>query len=68
MIYNWDFGDNSAASSNSNPQHIYTAEGLYNVKLIVTDKNGCTDTLLKPEYIKVSDPVAAFISMSDSFI
>ncbi len=65
ITYHWNFGDNSTTSSNANPQHIYTAEGLYNVKLTVTDKNGCTDSLLKPEYIKVSDPVSAF-TLSDS--
>ncbi len=57
--YDWDFGDGTMASSAA-PQHIYKNEGLYNVKLIVTDKNGCIDSLTKPGYIKVSDPVAAF--------
>ncbi len=65
IIYNWNFGDGSAASADAAPKHIYNAEGLYNIKLIVKDKYGCTDSLLKPNYIKVSNPVSLFI-LTDS--
>jgi gliding motility-associated-like protein len=67
LNYNWNFGDGSAASSIPSPQHMYAAEGLYSVKLIVNDKNGCVDTLTKPSYIKVSDPVSSFILTDTSF-
>lgn len=46
--YNWDFGDGSPLSSQSNPGHTYVSPGTYNVKLIVTDANGCKDTVIKP--------------------
>lgn len=40
--YQWYFGD--ASSSNAqNPMHTYSAQGVYNVKL-VTELNGCSDS------------------------
>lgn len=40
--YKWDFGDGTV-STLQNPQHIYTAQGVYNVKL-TTKLNGCGDS------------------------
>ncbi|MCB2230186.1 S8 family serine peptidase [bacterium] len=37
--WDWDFGD-GGFSSDQNPQHTYTAPGLYTVTLEVTDANG----------------------------
>lgn len=59
ITYNWNFGDGGTSTNNA-PQHIYNAEGIYSVTLIVTDQYGCTDTLLKPNYVTVSDPVSNF--------
>jgi gliding motility-associated-like protein len=39
----WDFGDGST-STDQNPQHQYSDTGSYNVTLIVTNSEGCTDT------------------------
>lgn len=50
--YNWSFGD-GGTSSLQNPSHQYTAEGLYNVQLVVQTQTGCRDTLVKPQLIKV---------------
>ncbi len=50
--YAWDFGDGGTSSA-QNPSHNYTAPGLYAVRLIVTTANGCSDTALKTDYIKV---------------
>jgi PKD repeat protein len=60
ISYNWDFGDGNTATAAA-PQHIYGNEGLYNIKLVITDKNGCTDSLTKFNYIKVSNPVSDFL-------
>lgn len=46
FTYSWDFGDNTTGTGN-NPNHTYTSSGNYNVKLIVTDANGCKDTVTK---------------------
>jgi gliding motility-associated-like protein len=61
--WKWDFGDASPIQTitNGNPvQHIYTAAGSYNVKLIVkTDKSCSSDTLTKVLVITAT-PVAGF--------
>ncbi len=43
-IYLWDFGDNGT-STIANPQHLYTASGVYTVKLTVTGTGGTTSTI-----------------------
>lgn len=50
--YNWSFGD-GGTSTQQNPSHNYTAPGFYTVRLIVTTANGCSDTAIKTNYIKV---------------
>jgi PKD repeat protein len=45
--YVWDFGDGSSTSIEANPSHIYTAIGIYKVKLIATNINGCRSTITK---------------------
>ncbi|WP_421752842.1 PKD domain-containing protein [Croceimicrobium sp.] len=42
----WDFGDGSS-STQQNPSHQYTVQGLYNVKLTVIDNRSCSNTLTK---------------------
>ena len=41
----WNFGDGTT-SNEFEPQHIYTEEGLYNISLVATNENGCSDTLV----------------------
>lgn len=41
--YLWDFGDNGS-STDANTQHIYTAGGVYTVKLTATGAGGSTST------------------------
>ncbi len=40
----WDFGDGTTSTSNS-PEHIYNNTGLYDMELVATALNGCTDTM-----------------------
>ncbi|MCF8464951.1 MAG: choice-of-anchor L domain-containing protein [Flavobacteriales bacterium] len=44
VSYLWDFGD-GVTSTQSSPYHFYEEAGSYDVTLIVTDSNGCMDTL-----------------------
>ncbi|REJ85288.1 MAG: PKD domain-containing protein [Bacteroidetes bacterium] len=55
----WDFGDNTT-STNKNPSHIYNDPGIYTVSLIVKSNTGCSDTLVKQQYIHVLGPVTRF--------
>lgn len=59
--YQWNFGDGSRGSGR-NTSHIYTKSGIYSVQLIITDINGCSDTLNKAQYILVNGPTAEFIT------
>ncbi|MBS1509928.1 MAG: PKD domain-containing protein [Bacteroidetes bacterium] len=59
QTYQWSFGD-GGLSAQQNPSHFYNGTGFYTVQLIVTTVNGCKDTAVKPNYIKiVATPVAA---------
>ena len=59
--YRWNFGDGST-SALQNPSHNYLATGFYTVQLIVTTANGCSDTLIKNNFIKiVASPVINII-------
>ncbi len=64
LTYNWDFG-NTLSSTAANPGTTYPADGDYPVQLVVTDVNGCRDTLLRNNYIKIRTAVASF-NVSDS--
>mgnify|MGYP000872391999 CR=1 FL=1 len=45
--WHWDFGDNGSAST-QNTSHTYASNGTYNVTLVITDINGCKDSIVKP--------------------
>jgi gliding motility-associated-like protein len=55
----WDFGDGNG-SRQQDPFHTYQQDGQYDVKLVVTDFRGCTDSLTKPAYIRLGRPAANF--------
>lgn len=48
--WSWAFGDGGVSGDQNPPPHVYTAPGLYNVSLEVTDPNG-TDKEIKKYYI-----------------
>lgn len=56
ISWSWNFGD-ANTSSQQNPNHLYSSSGTYNVSLIVTTDNGCTDTITIP--ITIYDSVVA---------
>ncbi|HPG40858.1 MAG TPA: PKD domain-containing protein [bacterium] len=60
--YDWDFGDGSVHSAQTNPQHSYNTPGSYQVTLTATGEGG-TDTEIKSGYIVVNyQPPAADFS------
>ncbi len=56
--WNWNFGDGNTSGA-SNPTHLYTTSGTYNVTLVGGNDLGCRDTIVKPITI-YSTPVADF--------
>lgn len=69
LNFTWDFGDSTAVSNLVNPTHIFNNTTLfisnYNVMLIVTSANGCTDTTT--QIISVyPEPIFTFVTNPDS--
>ena len=68
--YYWTFGDGYYDSS-VNPNHLYSSDGTYNVRLSATTENNCTDTISK-NAIVFAQPTAEFsgndICYTDTFI
>jgi gliding motility-associated-like protein len=60
----WDFGNGNTSTTYS-PTTTYALTGQYNVKLVVTDSYGCSDSLIRNLYIRVDEPNAAF-TVNDS--
>lgn len=58
VSYTWHFGD-SAISSEKMPTHLYTKVGTYSVKLVITSINGCTDSLIVQDAVKVGEKPSA---------
>lgn len=59
--WSWNWGDGNTQNLNSGPfNHNYSAPGNYTVSLVVSDSEGCSDTLSKTNAIIISKPVAAF--------
>lgn len=65
LSYLWDFGDGMNSVEQS-PIHYYGQEGVYSVKLSITDKYGCKDSLYLQNILTISNPVATFI-LNDTF-
>ncbi len=61
----WDFGDGTQSAA-QNPTHIYAAPGMYRVTLTATNRNGCSNTRAKNNFIKISPPSITFSNLPDS--
>ncbi|MEM6265418.1 MAG: PKD domain-containing protein, partial [Bacteroidota bacterium] len=68
VSWTWDFGDpfGGNISGLQNPTYTYDSSGVYDVRLIVRDINGCVDTLIKPAYVAAIRPVADFSANTDT--
>lgn len=55
----WNFGDGRTSNFN-NPQNAYARAGRYDVRLRVTDRFGCSDSIVRTQYITIDTPFAAF--------
>ena len=60
----WNFGDRNT-SNLKDPFHVYKNSGIYDISLLVVTENGCSDELIRNNFISVfENPVASF-DMSD---
>lgn len=59
VAWSWDFGDGSPIVNVQSPSHIYALQGTYNTTLIVTNPQGCTDTITIAVIVR-PNPVSAF--------
>lgn len=65
--WRFDFGDGNVQTFTSPPfQHTYNIAGTFNVKLVVTDASGCTDSLTRVNLITTTRPVPNFTSANTS--
>lgn len=60
----WDFGDGEIDSINKNPCHSYKISGVFTVRLIIRDANGCMNGIQKTALVNVwqAQPRFQFIS------
>lgn len=57
----WDISDGNSMVCINSFHHCFNSPGIYSVTLTVTDTSGCSNTLIKTNYITVNpNPVAAF--------
>lgn len=56
--WSWTFGDGGTSAS-QNPSHSYSDTGYFSIRLIATN-NGCPDTIIKNNYVRVLPPIARF--------
>jgi gliding motility-associated-like protein len=52
ISWQWDFGD-GGTSTLQNPSHTYNSYGSFNVKLLVTNSSGCSDSITKIHFINI---------------
>jgi len=64
LKYNWDLGDGRQVAA-VEPTNINYQQGMYTIKLVATDVNGCKDSAILNQALRVFTPSAAFL-MSDS--
>ena len=57
--YQWDFGDGNTSTA-TDPAHVYSAVGSYNVTLVATSAFGCVDQRVKIVDGFFDKPIATF--------
>lgn len=57
--WEWDFGD-GVTSTLKDPKHQYLIPGRFSVKLKITDVQGCTRTVIFPDFITISGPYGKY--------
>src|SRR5690606_3285501 len=59
--YRWYFGDNTN-SIFEHPSKTFFVPGLFSISYVITDPQGCKDSIYNPSNIVIKGPVATFTS------
>ena len=59
LTYSWNFGDNTAPSTQQNPTHTYATAGTFNAVVTVSDGKGGTATKTVPITVAPADNTSA---------
>lgn len=63
VAWQWNFGPPGATSTLQSPDYTYTTPGSWDVELTATDSIGCTQTVVKPGEVFVSQPIPDFFAL-----
>lgn len=63
----WDFGDGQSATG-ANVNHAYQNTGQYDITMVSTRPNGCGQTIIKSNYLNVTDPSTIQMNVSDTLV
>ncbi len=63
--WSWDFGDGNSSVVN-NPCNIYTFSDTFSVSLVITDINGCMNTIIRNNLIQITPAQKVNFTASDS--
>jgi len=71
LTYNWSFGNGNTSTAANPPVQTYNGSGVFPVVFVVTDNNGCQDTVLKN--VTIQNPTASFtandtVCMTTTFV
>ncbi len=67
VSFKWNLGDYGHPlnePTNFEPEHLYERWGGYNVKLVATTDKGCSDSIVKWDYVQVKKSPTAFYTAS----
>jgi PKD repeat protein len=67
LNYEWNFGDSSNVSMETNPTHIFENSGVYIVSLVAFDNAGCFSDTTTGMITVHPEPVSAFVLGQDTY-
>lgn len=56
----WEWNSGTLSSTDENPTLTYTSDGIFTIRAIGTDANGCKDTSQLADSVEIATPVAEF--------
>ncbi|OFX17376.1 MAG: hypothetical protein A2033_15190 [Bacteroidetes bacterium GWA2_31_9] len=59
LTFSWNFGEGTTSTLTS-PSNTFNSFGSYDITLFASDENGCSDTIIKNDYITILDATADF--------